>query len=674
MLEHLAVHPRGGLCNRLRAIASAKRLCSQTSARCTIVWDWGDYRTLFDDDTEWMPYGPSMDWTRDLIIPGYHHIRHRHPQEGGTSENRRVPVTTHRHVAVTSWYVFCSADEPVLKGRHYEEPVLRWFPKPHPSILEKTKAFQHDHFPPRTVGMHIRRTDHNRAIARSPDTAYFREADRLVDAGHHIFLATDNEETLRMMQYRYGARLIFYPKNSATGQRWPRETFDMNDVIDDMMDLWLLVSCEFVIGSKYSAYSRVAILLNGSPRCRAIDQPIHKWREFVRKIWNRHSWSPRPIGSTCASKPFGLRPGALENARSLLEKADESLASALQRLLEKADEAIKAAPVSVMDKPAAAASGDRHDYLSFAPYFWPDPAKEDGLPYIRKDCEVNPESYSEKSDRLRLLEMSRVSETLALAYTLTGKEYYAEAAALQLRRWFIDPGYRINPHLGYAQVIPGYREGRSFGILDGHYLLPALDAAVLLTPSKHWSDTDQESLIAWTKEFLNWLRSSRNGKKESASKNNHGALYDVQIIHLALFIGNVNLARRTAEKAKNRRIAAHIEPNGSQPYELKRPESFQYSQYNLAALFKLATRAEHAGVDLWHYETERGAGIRKGLDFLMPYLEDPNKPWSYPGKQRLPEFASVLLQAGRVYGDNRYIKVLTKASGTLSFDFPDLIR
>src|SRR5437867_3975326 len=88
VLEHLVVDPMGGLCNRLRAIASARRLCAKAGARCTVIWDWGDYRTLFDDDTDWMPYAAPMDRARGRLIPGYHHIRHLSPGEGGNRSNR----------------------------------------------------------------------------------------------------------------------------------------------------------------------------------------------------------------------------------------------------------------------------------------------------------------------------------------------------------------------------------------------------------------------------------------------------------------------------------------------------------------------------------------------------------------------------------------------------------
>ena len=56
-----------------------------------------------------------------------------------------------------------------------------------------------------------------------------------------------------------------------------------------------------------------------------------------------------------------------------------------------ADRAMSEGPFSVMDKSVTPPSGDKHDYMSQAPYFWADPSKPNGLPYIRRDGEHNPE-------------------------------------------------------------------------------------------------------------------------------------------------------------------------------------------------------------------------------------------------------------------------------------------
>jgi hypothetical protein len=260
MLEHLILYTRRGLCNRMRAIASAKRIASWTGARCMIAWDWGDYRSVFDDDTEWMP----CDSFFRANPPGYAYFRHLMKREGGNDGNRRVPVTGLPRVALESDYVFGAFEEPVIRFAD----IVPWLPKPHPVVIQKVNAFREHSLPAKVVGIHMRRTDHRQAIIRSPDDAFFEEANRAVEEGFELFLATDNQPTLLMMSQRYGSKLHYRRKRCERAQRWPRTQFSIDDLVDDMIDLWLLAACDHVIGSAGSSYSMMALALNGASRCR----------------------------------------------------------------------------------------------------------------------------------------------------------------------------------------------------------------------------------------------------------------------------------------------------------------------------------------------------------------------------------------------------------------------
>ena len=369
-------------------------------------------------------------------------------------------------------------------------------------------------------------------------------------------------------------------------------------------------------------------------------------------------------GVDAPPRVFGLRPGVLSKARERLATNDPAIASARVKLLADADKALQLKPLSVMDKPKAGASGDRHDYFSTAPYFWPDPAKKDGLPYIRKDGQRNPESQNEFSDSPRLAQLSNASHTLALAYYFTGREAYAEQAALLLRTWFLDPATRMNPNFNRAQAIPGVTPGRGIGMIESRNFTAVADAAGLLARSTHWTSANQKGLVDWMRAFIEWAQTSKNGRDEAAAKNNHGTYYDEQIAHLALFTGQTNLARSLIESAKETRLAAQIKPDGSQPLELARADAFGYSRFNLQAFFALATLGEHAGVDLWHFKSPEGASLRQALDFLMPYVEQPDKEWPYDhGKKQNRSLGTLPWEAYAVYGDARHLKVLRKIPG-----------
>jgi hypothetical protein len=357
---------------------------------------------------------------------------------------------------------------------------------------------------------------------------------------------------------------------------------------------------------------------------------------------------------------FGVRPGALAEAKARLAGGDQLLQPALKNLIQQADKALQTSPPSVMDKTGAPPSGDKHDYLSLAVYWWPDPASSNGLPYIRHDGKVNPESRTDAFDSRHNRLMAKTVESLALAYYFTGKEAYAEHAARCLRIWFLDPATRMNPNLNFAQGVPGVNTGRGAGIIDGRNTAGAADAAGLLVGSSAWTQKDDDALKAWLTTYLDWLLTSKNGLAEASAKNNHGTWYDAQVIRIALIVGRMDLARQIAEAAGRKRIAVQIEPDGRQPLELARTAALGYSRFNLEALFLLATLGEHVGVDLWHYQFPDGRGLTKALDFLLPYMVDPSKPWPYQQIKEInrADFAPLLRQAALVYKEPKYETIL----------------
>ena len=362
------------------------------------------------------------------------------------------------------------------------------------------------------------------------------------------------------------------------------------------------------------------------------------------------------VAPLCAADPtpkfFGAKPGSLAKAKERIAGGDKDLAKALKTLLSDADKALLKTPPTVTERSKPSPNGDKHDYMSLAPYFWPDPAKKDGLPYLRHDGKTNPESRDPKlNDNQRVTLMANSVETLALAYYFTGKESYAEHAAKFVRVWFLDSATRMNPHLKYAQAVLGKNDGRGAGILEGRHLAAAADAIGLLVKSKAWKSVDQKALNAWFDAYLDWLLTSESGKQEQAAKNNHGSHYDVQAARLALCLGRDDAARAMIEAAKQRRVAAQFEPDGTQPQELKRTASFSYSCFNLEALADLANLGEHVGVDLWRFATLDGRSMRRGIEYMLPYLDKPAKKWPYEqikddgGTKFLP----VVLQASLAY-------------------------
>ena len=367
--------------------------------------------------------------------------------------------------------------------------------------------------------------------------------------------------------------------------------------------------------------------------------------------------APGPVYSPLVP---GLRADALADAKSQIQNRDKRILPAFEKLLDDAAKQLKAPIVAVTDKHTLLPpSGNKHDYFSLSPYWWPDPSQKDGLPYIRRDGETNPESKRDL-DQPRVAQMGYNVQTLALAYYLTGDEKYAARAAKQLKAWFLDPETMMTPHLRFSQLVRGNPEERGSGIIDTRWFIEATQAAGLLRGSNAWTTADNDALKLWFKNYLSWLTTSPNGAHEREAKNNHGSWYAAQTAAYALFIGDTARARQIAEGAKAR-IGWQIQPDGNQPIEMERTRSMHYSGFNIEALSRVAEIGRTQGVDLWNYTAPNGGSLKAAIDHLAKYIASGEK---WPGQQLDevdPDLLIIHLRRAKLsFGGNSYDQVLAR--------------
>ncbi len=363
-----------------------------------------------------------------------------------------------------------------------------------------------------------------------------------------------------------------------------------------------------------------------------------------------------------APQTLMLNGDVLLKNKQAIENKDAIKAKALENFKGTANKILKAGKLySVMNKKKVPPSGDKHDYMSQAPYWWADSTKPNGLPYIRRDGARNPEYY-DISDSEEMDKIIDDAETMALAYYFTKEERYAAHAARLIKTWFLDTATRQNPNLNFGQGIPGINTGRGIGIIETRSLLRVVDAAILLMAhpeaggrgSKNWSNGDHTALKKWFSDFLTWLTDSPLGKDEADEHNNHGTYYDVQVIAYALFTDKPELAKKQIEVTKTR-IASQLKPDGSQPHELARTVSWGYVNMNLLGFFQIARMAENVNISLWKYETPNGKNLKKCVDWLLPYLKKEKK-WDYKQikKMEYDETVWLLKTAAKKYANPNY--------------------
>lgn len=353
----------------------------------------------------------------------------------------------------------------------------------------------------------------------------------------------------------------------------------------------------------------------------------------------------------------------LKKARELYTAGDYKKNPVLKKLVKDSEKSLKTDIVTILDKKEAGPSGNKHDYYSLANYYWPNPATPDGLPYIKKDGEVNPEIY-ESGDKEVFPKMLKTTFNLGVGYYLTGNQEYAEQGIKWLKTWFIDTATMMNPNFEYSQIIRGSKKKNYSGIIDACEIPKVLDAIAMLSGSELMTDELDKGLKKWFESYLDWLMNSENGKRESKSENNHGTWYDQGVAAVAYYVGKDDIVKRICENAKTKRIPEQIEVDGSQPKELARTRSLHYSCYNLEAMAKLARIGDHVKVDIWDYVTADGRSLKKAVDYLVPFISG-EKQWE--NKQitdfKVKTFFDLFVMASDAYHTDVYTNAALKNLG-----------
>jgi hypothetical protein len=375
---------------------------------------------------------------------------------------------------------------------------------------------------------------------------------------------------------------------------------------------------------------------------------------FVLLVVNSLYSQNKPELSGTFPKTLAIDGKVLQNNYDLIVANDVDKVRALKSLLKKADKVLEEAKVySVMNKKQMPPSGDKHDYMSTGPYWWPDPTKPDGLPYIKKDGLRNP-TYYDITDSQEINKVEDEALTLALAYYFTREKKYAKFASKLIKTWFLDTETRQNPNLNFGQGIPGLNTGRGTGIIETRDVYRVQDAAILIQETPNWSKENHQALKKWFSDYLTWMLESPIGKDEADSNNNHGTFYSEQVIAFALFSERPEVALNEIEIFKNR-MESQLKADGSQPFELARTKSWNYVNMNLYGYFLIAKLAENAKIQLWNQQISEGKNMKNALDWIVPYLKN-EKNWEYEQIQKIGfgETIKILKYASKKYSNPEY--------------------
>ena len=305
----------------------------------------------------------------------------------------------------------------------------------------------------------------------------------------------------------------------------------------------------------------------------------------------------------------------------------EVSATLRKQILEEAAKALTLQPVTVTSATSPRSAGGKHDFFSEADYWWPNPVSVDS-PYIQRDGMTNPDNFV--AHRHAMIRLSRIVGVLASAYILTGEDKYKQHALLHCKAWFVDTATMMSPHLLFAQAIKGRVTGRGIGIIDTIQLMEVVQGLMVFENRTKKDAELIDRIRKWFEQYLQWLTTHQYGKDEMNAANNHGTCWVMQVGAFARFTRNEQLLNFCRERYKTVLLPNQMAADGSFPQELRRTKPYGYSIFNLDAMVMTCHILSVKQDDLWKFQTADGRNIRKGIEWLHPYVADKSK---WPFKQ-----------------------------------------
>ncbi len=296
-----------------------------------------------------------------------------------------------------------------------------------------------------------------------------------------------------------------------------------------------------------------------------------------------------------------------------------------KEIISRADNLLPEKPVTVTSFVSKRSAGGIHDFYSEGDYWWPDPANPDG-PYFQRDGMTNPDNFVDH--RKAMIRLSQIVGSLASAYKITGNEKYVKQAFIHLKAWFADPTTKMNPSLLYSQAIKGRFTGRGIGIIDTIQLIEVAQGIIAMQNARCIDKQLLETIKTWFSEYIEWLTTHQYGRDEMNAKNNHGTCWVMQVASFAKLTGDAETLDFCRKRYKEVILPNQMGTDGSFPLEISRTKPYGYSLFNLDAMTMVCLILSDKNNDLWKYTTVDGKSIRKGIEYLYPFVADKTM-WAF---------------------------------------------
>ena len=133
------------------------------------------------------------------------------------------------------------------------------------------------------------------------------------------------------------------------------------------------------------------------------------------------------------------------------------------------------------------------------------------------------------------------------------------------------------------------------------------------------------AIKSWFSEYLEWLMTHQYSIDEMNAKNNHATCWVMQVASFARLTGDEKILEFCRQRYREILLPDQMADDGSFPQELRRTKPYGYSLFNLDAMTMVCLILSDKNNDLINYQTPDGKSLRKGIEFLYPFVADKDQ-------------------------------------------------
>lgn len=261
----ITLKPSGGLGNRMRVLSSARSLQKTRGDRLFIIWDQSHvlncpFEHLFVAPTNVsvknIRYG-KLRRIRRLMERALHLRGLRRLGYDLTIDNDMITNKAYRDEDLSDKIKFKKILIETYKP-FYDTDRMHFFDF-NPSVIERADQISRQ-FSDLTVGVHVRRGDHQRARTGSPLHSFIKLMEDEIEMHQEaaFYLATDSDDVEHLLREKFGRRIIF--NDQKVNNRTTSE-----GVTDALVDMICLSRSAKILGSYKSTFSIVASEIGSVP-------------------------------------------------------------------------------------------------------------------------------------------------------------------------------------------------------------------------------------------------------------------------------------------------------------------------------------------------------------------------------------------------------------------------